>query len=572
MHDMVIRGGLLVDGTGAPPREADIAIDGEMITAVGVSLPPGKREVNAVGKLVTPGWVDIHTHYDGQAMWDPLLLTSSLHGVTTVVFGNCGVGFAPVHASDRANLISLMEGVEEIPEVVLDAGLKWDWETFPQYLDALDAVPRAIDIGAQVAHHPLRMYVMGERAMRRERATDEDIATMRKLTAEAMAAGALGFTTSRTQVHKNSCGDLAPAFDASIEELFGIAEALTLSKRGAFGINSDFDDEEAEVDWMAELSRKTGRPVWFLMTEHPSDPARWRRLINLVDRANQSGAMIFAQVAGRPVGLIMGVGTNVNPFTIRPSFASLAALSAEDCLAAMRRPEVRAQLIADKPSAEMLAKLSPFRQAIATSWDRIFLMGDSPDYEPPPEASVMAAAQREGRTPDEVAYDYITKTGTSRFLFFPLANYAEGNLDVVLSMLKREGTILGLGDGGAHCSSIMDAGIASYMLTHWTRDRHRGERLPLEFVVKLLTSETAAFMGLHDRGRLAAGLRADINIIDYTNLQLHVPEVWSDMPANGRRLIQRVDGYEMTIVAGTPVFERGEHTGALPGRLIRGHS
>ena len=572
MHDLVIRGGRLVDGTGAPARVADVAIDGDRISAVGQALPPGRREVDAAGRLVTPGWVDIHTHYDGQALWDPLLLTSSLHGVTTVVFGNCGVGFAPVRASDRKDLISLMEGVEEIPELVLEAGLKWNWETFPQYLDALDAVPRAIDIGAQVAHHPLRMYVMGARAVRRERATPADIALMRKLTAEAMAAGALGFTTSRTQVHKNANGALAPAYDASVEELFGIAQALADAGRGAFGVNSDFNDEEGEIGWLSELSRKTGRPAWFLLIDHPDHPARWRHLMELVEQSNRSGAKVFGQIAGRPVGLIMGAGTAVNPFSIRPAYSALAALSPDECLAAMRRPEVRASLLADQPSEEILARLSPFRRAIATRWDRIFLMDAPPDYEPPPEASVESVARKEGRSPDEVAYDTMTREGPDRFLFFPLANYNGGNHEAVLAMLQQEGTVLGLGDGGAHCSSIMDAGIASYMLTHWTRDRSRGARLPLELIVKRLTSETADFMGLGDRGRIAPGLRADINVIDYANLHLRAPEVRNDMPANGRRLMQRVDGYDMTIVAGVPVFEHGEHTGALPGRLIRGQS
>ena len=568
MHDIVIRGGSILDGTGKPGFAGDVAIDGDKIAAVGGKAGPGRREIDAGGLLVTPGWVDVHTHYDGQATWDPILAPSSWHGVTTILFGNCGVGFAPVRPDHRDALIDLMEGVEDIPGITLTEGLQWDWESFPQFLDVLERMPRTMDVGAQIPHHPLRVYVMGERAIRREPATAADIAEMRRLTEEAMRAGAFGFTTSRTNSHKTTKGDFVPGRNAEIDELVGIGQALGDVGTGAFGMNSDFDDEAAEFDWITKLAKQTGRPVWFLLTDRYKDPQRWRRILDGVRQARAAGAVVAAQVAGRPVGVILGIATSLNPFSIRPSYRPLDNLSAEDRIARMRDPALRAKLLAEAPSASELAKLSQNRLNITSRWDRMFVMGNPPDYEPTEESSIASIAKRQGRSCDEVAYDYLTE-GPDRFLFFPVTNYVEGDLGIVRDMLTDPVTILGLGDGGAHCASIIDASVPSFMLSYWGRDRKRGPGLPVEQLVKWQTSETAEFFGFRDRGRLAPGLRADVNLIDFGALSLHAPEVIADLPAGGRRLVQRVDGYRMTVCAGVPVFENGAHTGALPGKLVR---
>jgi N-acyl-D-amino-acid deacylase len=568
MHDMVIRGGTIIDGTGKAAFTGDVAIAGGRIVEVGGRPGPGRREIDATGLLVTPGWVDVHTHYDGQAMWDPLLAPSCWHGVTTAMFGNCGVGFAPVRPQHRAALMDLMEGVEEIPGVVLADGLTWEWESFPEFLDALERRPRAIDIAAQIAHHPLRVYVMGDRAIRLEAAGAEDIAEMRLLTIEALRAGAFGFTTSRTDSHKTPVGEMVPSRYAASDELMGIGSALGAVGAGAFGMNSDFDDEAAELAWMTQLAKETGRPVWFLLTDRYDDPARWRRLLAAVHAARADGAQLTAQIAGRPIGVMLGIGTALNPFSIRPSYRELDGLSIARQLERLRDPALRARILAETPSEDEVRRLAQFRQLITTRWDKFFIMSDPPDYEPPDEMSVAAIAAREGRRPDEVAYDYLTGA-ENRFLFFPVVNYVHGDHEPIREMLTDPATLLGLSDGGAHCTSIVDAGVPSFMLSHWGRDRRRGPRLPLELLVKRQTSETADFFGMRDRGRLQPGLRADVNLIDFDRLRLHQPELVNDLPAGGRRFVQRVDGYEATLVAGTPTFERGEHTGAMPGHLVR---
>lgn len=570
MHDIVIRGGTIVDGTGKAAFSGDVAIADSRIAGVGGKQGPGKREIDADGLLVTPGWVDVHTHYDGQAMWDPLIAPSSWHGVTTALFGNCGVGFAPVKKEHRGALMDLMEGVEEIPNPVLAAGLNWEWESFPQFMDELERRPRAIDIGAQIAHLPLRVYVMGDRAVRREPATPDDIAKMRDLTVEALRSGAFGFTTSRTDSHKTPDGELVPSRDADDHELLGIGQALGITGTGAFGMNSDFDDEEFEIRWMRKQAKATGRPVWFLLTDRYSDPQRWRRLIKAVHEARREGLPLVAQMAGRPIGVMMGIGTALNPFTVRPSYKKLESLPIEEQRRRLRDPAVRREILADVPSDAEIEKLAQFRQVVAKKFDKFFVMGNPPDYEPGPEKSVAAIAAREGRTPEEVAYDYILEEG--QYLYFPVVNYVTGDQGPILEMLNDPACLLGLSDGGAHCTSIVDAGVPTYMLTHWARDRARGPRYPLEQVVKRQTSDTAEFFGLRDRGRLHPGLRADVNVIDFMNLQVQKPEIVHDMPASGRRFIQRVNGYETTICGGQPIYERGEHTGALPGKLVRdGH-
>jgi N-acyl-D-amino-acid deacylase len=567
MHDIVIRGGTIVDGTGQSAFTGDLAIEGGRIVAVGGKQGPARRDIDANGLLVTPGWVDAHTHYDGQAMWDPLLAPSCWHGVTTVIFGNCGVGFAPVKKHHRQALMDLMEGVEEIPNPVLAAGLSWEWESFPDFMDALERRDRAIDICAQAAHLPMRVYVMGDRAVRREAATPDDIAEMRKLTIEALRSGAFGFTTSRTDSHKTPSGEMVPSRDADDHELLGIGSALGVTGTGAFGMNSDFDDEEFELRWMRKLARDTGRPVWFLLTDRYEDPERWRRLLKATHEARAEGLPITAQMAGRPIGVMMGIGTALNPFTVRPSYKALEGLPIEEQRRRLRDPQVRARILGDKPSEAEIAKLAQFRQVVARRFDKFFVMGNPPDYEPGPEKSVAAIARREGRTPEEVAYDYILEDG--QYLYFPVVNYTTGDHGPILEMLNDPACLLGLSDGGAHCTSIVDAGVPTYMLTHWGRDRERGPKLPIEKLIKRQTSETADFFGLNDRGRLAPGLRADVNLIDFDRLRVQKPELVHDMPASGRRFIQKVDGYRATLVNGQPIFENGQHTGALPGKLMR---
>jgi N-acyl-D-amino-acid deacylase len=568
MHDIVIRGGTIVDGTGAPAFTGDIAVDDGRITAVGGKAGPARRVIDADGLLATPGWVDVHTHYDGQATWDPMLAPSSWHGVTTILFGNCGVGFAPVRPHHRAALIDLMEGVEDIPGPVLAEGLKWNWESFPDFLDALERMPRTIDVAAQIPHHPLRVYAMGDRAIAREPATADDIAVMRKLTEEAVRAGAFGFTTSRTNAHKTTRGEMVPGRFAEIDELTGIGGALGALGAGAFGMNSDFADEKAEFEWITRLGKETGRPVWFLLTDRPTDPQRWRRIMAGVHRARAEGASVTAQIAGRPVGVILGIATSLNPFSIRERYKQFEILPLAKRLARLRDPAVRQAILGDAPSPSLLGRLSPLIQLIATRWDRMYVMGDPPDYEPRAETSVAAIAARTNHSPGEVAYDYLTENA-GNFLFFPVTGYAQDDHEPIREMLSDPATLLGLGDGGAHVAQIVDASMPSYMLTHWARDRERGPGLALEFVVKRLTSETADFFGFGDRGRLQPGKRADINVIDHRRLRLHPPEVVHDLPAGGKRLVQRADGYAATLVAGIPAFEHGEHTGAMPGRLVR---
>ncbi|MBU8874450.1 amidohydrolase family protein [Reyranella sp. MMS21-HV4-11] len=568
MHDIVIRGGTIVDGTGAPAFQGDVALDGDRIVQVGGKAGPGKREVKAEGRLVTPGWVDVHTHYDGQATWDPVLAPSSWHGATTLVFGNCGVGFAPVRNEHQKALIEMMEGVEDIPGITLTEGLKWDWESFPEYLDALERLPRTIDIGAQVAHHPLRVYAMGERAIKREMATAEDIELMARLTEEALKAGAVGFTTSRTDQHKTLAGDLVPGRYAEHEELIAIGKAMGRAGRGTFGFLSDFDDEKAEWNWVRQVARESGRPVWFLLTDRGYDPQRYKRLMEGVRACRADNLPLYAQVAGRPVGLTLGLNTSLNPFGLREGYAALAHLPPAEMLAKLRTPEVRRLILSQEASPRLLEVLPPLSRQIATRWDRMYPLGDKPDYEPAPERSIEALAKAEGVTPQEYCYDYLVGA-ENRMVYFPVTNYVHGDLEVVRELIEDPHTILGLSDGGAHCGVICDASLNSSMLQHWVRDRTRGPRLGLEFVVKRMTSSTADFYGFKDRGRLQPGMKADVNVIDFDGLTLHSPKMIFDLPAGGRRLVQSVDGYDMTICSGTPIFEKGEETGARPGKLVR---
>jgi N-acyl-D-amino-acid deacylase len=569
VHELVIRGGTLVDGTGAPSRTADVAVDDGQITEVGQVEGRGRREVDADGLLVTPGFVDVHTHYDGQVTWDPLLTPSCWHGVTTAVMGNCGVGFAPVRPGSEQWLIQLMEGVEDIPGTALAEGIAWGWETFPQYLDVIERMPRAIDIGTQVPHGAVRGYVMGERGARNEPATPDDIAAMAAIVKEGIAAGALGFSTSRTIMHRAVDGEPVPGTFAAEDELFGIGRALGELGTGLFELapagvmGEDLSAPEKEVAWMRRLSAATGRPVSFALSQHNLAPDQWREILRLAQEAVGEGADLRAQVGGRPTNLLVGWQT-FHPFKFRPSYIAIEHLPLAERVAKLRDPEVRRAILSEPSPDDRMA------QVVGTSYDRIFPMGEPPDYEPGPERSVEAIAAREGRPAEEVLYDLMLQHDGRELLMFALLGYSYGNLDDMREMILHPNAALGLSDGGAHCGVICDASIPTFMLTHWVRDRSRGERLPLELVVRKQTGDTARLYGLGDRGVVAPGYKGDLNVIDLEQLSLRLPELVFDLPGGARRLIQKADGYVATVVAGEVTMERGADTGARPGRLVRG--
>jgi N-acyl-D-amino-acid deacylase len=565
VHDLVIRNGKVIDGSGGPARRVDIAVDGDRITIVGEVTDVGRREIDAAGRLVTPGWVDIHTHYDGQATWDPDMSPSSWHGVTTIVMGNCGVGFAPAHRQqDRRDwLIQLMEGVEDIPGTALAEGMTWNWESFPEYLDELDRMPRVMDVSALVPHGPLRAYVMGERGGANAEATPDEIARMGELVREAVEAGAMGFSTTRTILHRAKDGELAAGTTASADELIGIGLAMGEAGAGVFELASDMFDPEGEFAWMARISRETGRPVTFNCLQDDVRPDHWRKLIELADKANADGATIVPQVAGRPACLLLGFESSANPFMFTPGYAEIAQLPFAERIERLRRPEVRSAILEASLKIEGIA-------AFLSNFDKLFPLGDPPDYEPGPEQCVAAIARREGRDPNEVAYDLLLENDGHALLYFPLLGYTEGDFGALHEMLVRPGTVLGLGDGGAHCGILCDASLPTYMLSHWARDRDRGDRLSVEQAVHLQTRQTAALYGFDDRGLLAPGYLADINVIDFDALGLDAPEMVYDLPAGGRRLIQRATGYVATVKRGVIVRQLDEATGEHPGSLVRG--
>ena len=565
MADLTIRNGLLVDGTGAPARPADVVVDGDRI--VGVTEPgqgsAGHREIDADGRLVTPGFVDIHTHYDGQATWDPEMTPSGWHGVTTVVMGNCGVGFAPADPARRDWLIQLMEGVEDIPGTALAEGMSWNWESFPEYLDELDSMPRVMDVAAQIPHGAVRGYVMGERGAANEPASAEDIALMSKLVEEGLRAGAVGFTTTRTVLHRAKDGELAAGTTAEVEELLGLGDALGAAGTGVFGVASDMIDPTPEFDWMIEISRRTGRPVTFGCLQNDVRPEQWRELLDRAADANAAGARIVPQVAGRPACLLFGFESSVHPFITHRAYREIAHLPLAERVAQLRTPERREAILSEEVTR------SGFGAYLLSSFQKLFPLGDPPDYEPAPERSVAAIAAREGRRPEEVTYDLMLGRDGTELLYFPMLGYSHGDFEAMREMLDRDDTVLGLGDGGAHCGILCDASLPTYMLTHWSRDRDRGARFTLEQVVAMQTSRTAALYGFDDRGVVAPGLRADLNVIDLDGLRLSPPEMVHDLPAGGRRLIQRATGFAATICAGEPVRLDDESTGSRPGRLVR---
>ncbi len=556
---LVIRNGTIVDGSGSEPYRADIAITGRTITAIGPNLPKGTEEIDATGKLVTPGFVDVHTHYDAQVTWSGRLSPSSWNGVTTVLLGNCGVGFAPCHPEQRDMLVNLMEGVEDIPEVVLTEGLPWNWHTFPDFLDALDRNQYDTDIATQVPHAALRVYVMGQRGADREPATAADRLAMAALTREGIAAGALGFSTSRTLNHRTADGKHIPTLRAEENELTEIAEAMGA---GWVQIVSDFDDPDHEFNLFRRVAEASGRPVTLTLLQSDARPDGWRDLLRHIEHANAAGHRITGQVRSRPTSVLLGFELSQNPFMGRPTYKEIAALPFPERMRHLRDPAFREKLINEPFHGSKRAQR-------VLRWDRMFPLGDPPNYEPTPDQSVAARAMREGRTPDEVAYDLLLENDGKAILYLPTTNYAAGNLDVVHDMIAHPDTLLGLGDGGAHVGIMCDATATSYALTHWTRDRGEG-LFPIAFVIKRLTRDNAAAIGLHDRGLLKPGLKADINIIDYDKLLLRGPEIVYDLPAGGKRLVQRTEGFDATIVSGQVVYRHGEATSALPGRLVRG--
>ena len=568
--DLVVRGGTIIDGSGGEPREGDVALRGGAIAQVGRILGAGAEEIDAKGMIVTPGFVDIHTHYDGQITWDERLQPSSLHGVTTVVMGNCGVGFAPCRPDQHDLLIRVMEGVEDIPGVVMAEGIPWSWESFPQYLDAIERRRADVDFAAQVPHAPVRVFTMGQRGADREPALADDIARMAAIVAEGVAAGALGFSTSRSILHRLKDGRLAPTITVNEDELRGIALGLKALGRGVLQFIDDFNDAMAEGSASLAMWRRlceiSGRPVSFNLAQNPFwEAGMWRHILEFVKAANRAGLTMKAQVCNRPIGANFGLECSTHAFAFSPSFRAMAGLSTAAKVAAMRSPELRARLLAETPDDP-----NPRLIAMARDFDRMYRLGDPPDYSPKPGDSIGAAARRRGIPALEHAYDVLLEGDGTRLLYYPLANFQHGNFDEIHDMITHPCTVQGIADGGAHLGMICDASAPTHLLVHWTRDRRDGVRLPLPWAVRELTRATAAVVGLNDRGLVAPGYKGDLNVIDYDHLRLHPPHVQSDLPAGGRRLMQKADGYAATVVSGVVTYRHGEPSGALPGRLIRG--
>ena len=579
MFDLKITGGRIVDGTGAAAYVGDVAIENGKIVAIGASVPGAARKtLDATGRIVTPGFVDVHTHYDGQVTWDDNLDPSGGHGVTTVVMGNCGVGFAPVRPGQEEWLIQLMEGVEDIPGTALSEGITWEWETFPEYLDALEKRKTSVDFGTQLAHGALRAYVMGERGAKNEPATPKDIAEMRELTRQAIVAGALGVSTSRVLGHRAMDGEPVPGTFAAEDELFGLGYALKDAGQGVFELapagadGQDLVNAKREVDWMKKLSAEIGRPVTFAMLQNETEPGLWREIMTESIEAAEQGAQLYPQIAARPFGLMIGLQTH-HAFKRRPTFVRLEAEtdSFAALAAAMREPANKAAILAETNLPANPGNLfDGMTDMIALTLHRLYAIGDPPNYEPTPDRSVKAIAEAQGVEPIEVAYDLFAAGDGTNMLMMPIFNYVAGNHDVIREMLTNPFCVSGLSDGGAHCGMICDASIPTFMLTHWARDRSRGEKLDLEWIVKKQTKDTATLFGMNDRGTLEVGKKADLNVIDFDNLRLRSVKLVHDLPAGGRRLLQKAEGYDYTIVSGEITREKGVDTGARPGRLVRG--
>jgi N-acyl-D-aspartate/D-glutamate deacylase len=566
--DLVIRGGLLVDGSGADPYEADVGIVGDRIEDVGKITVRARRELDAHGMVVTPGFVDIHTHYDGQVTWESRVVPSSAHGVTTVVMGNCGVGFAPCRPDQHDLLIRLMEGVEDIPHPVLVDGLPWTWETYPQYLDFLASRRYDMDICGYVPHAPVRVYVMGMRGANREPATREDLRQMAQIVREAVAAGAMGFSTSRTFFHRSSNGKSTPSFEAGEEELMTLAGALRDENSGVMQLITDYESPESTFTLLRRMVRRAGRPLSVSLLEGGYGPMtlRWRDVLDWAAQSSSDGLPIKAQVLSRAIGVMLGHELTLNTFYTCPTYLELAHLPFEEKIRELHRPEIRARILAESADPDPTIVLG----RLAREFDHMFILGDPPDYEQPFDQSIASRAQRAGITAEEMVYDLMLQRDGHNNLYVTLCNYEHGSLESSREMMLHPGAVLGLGDGGAHCGTICDGSYPTFMLTHWVRDRKRGARLPLAQVIKWLSHDTARAVELNDRGIVAQGFKADLNVLDLEGLHLHAPEVIRDLPTGGRRLMQRAQGYAATIVSGQVVYQDGKATGVLPGRLVRG--
>lgn len=566
MLDLIIKNGDIVDGTGSKAFKGDLGILNGTIVKIGEISDEAKNIIDASGSHVIPGFVDIHTHYDGQVTWSEELTPSSNHGVTTAVMGNCGVGFAPCRPEDKERLISLMEGVEDIPHPVLSEGLPWNWETFPEYLDSLSERQYDIDFAAQVPHGPLRVYVMGDRGANRETATPEDIEKMADLTSEAVKAGALGFSTSRTLNHQTAEGQPTPTLTAELDEMVGIAKGVQAAGSGVMQVVTDFKGNDNEFELLKEMAKQSGRPLSVSVAQHHRVTDGWRNILRTIERANSEGVKLTAQVCGRPIGVLFGLELTNNPFSAHPSFIEIKDLPLDEKLFKLRDEQFRERLLAEAPQVEN----NPFLRQAHARYHDMYVMQENPDYEPPPSESIASQAMELGLNPLELCLDILTRGEGKDMIYYAFLNYGESSLDPAKEMMEHPNTILGLGDGGAHCGSICDGSFTTHMLTHWTRDRKRGEKLELPWVIKAHCRDTAKAVGLNDRGILAPGYRADINIVDLKKMQLRKPEVHFDLPAGGRRLMQYADGYVATIVNGVPIYLDGESTGARPGRLVRG--
>ncbi len=553
---------MVVDGTGAAPRTADVAIEGDTIVAVGAVPTAGRQEVDADGALVTPGWVDVHTHYDGQATWDPEMAPSAHHGVTTAVMGNCGVGFAPVRPDGHDFLIELMEGVEDIPGTALHEGIDWRWESFGEYLDTLATMRRTLDLGAQVPHAAVRAYVLGERAHEDDLSVDES-RQLADVVAAGIREGGLGFSTSRTILHRSQHGYVPGTF-APDEELAVIADALAEVGRGLFQYVSDDRVDGGERAWLHDLSAK-GVDVTYSLAQVPGYALAYRDALDGAAAQSARGARITPQVPARPTGMLYGLQSSFHPFMTHPSYRPLWGLPHGELVARFRDPEFRAQLLSEEPQTHNRPA-----HALATMFHQMYPLGSVPDYEPTRESSAAAVAAATGRRPAEVVYDWLLEDDGMAFLFSPLGSYVDHDHGAIREMLAHPASAAGLGDGGAHCGLICDASFPTYLLTHWARDRTRGERLPVELVVQKQTQATATVYGMTDRGVLDVGMLADVNVIDHDNLVLHAPRMVRDLPAGGKRLLQDVEGYLHTVKAGEVTFVDGEPTGARPGRTLRG--
>jgi len=562
-HDLVIRGGTIADGSGGALIQGDIAVLDGKVSAIGEVPGQGREEIDAAGRIVTPGFVDVHTHYDGQCIWAEELSPSSSHGVTTAVMGNCGVGFAPCRKEDHDLLINVMEGVEDIPDVVMTEGLPWDWETFPEYLDTVDKGKRDIDVAAYLPHSPLRVYAMGARGATREAANDEDLAKMQQIAREAMEAGALGFATSRLSIHKTADGESIPTFEADIAELEAICGGMKEAGSGTFQIVLDaFVGWDKEYQVIERVVKTSGRPATFTLASGNDAPPRWRNVLAMLEQTNAEDGMATAQIMPRPIGLIAGLELTVHPFVLCPSWAKIADLSIDEQVKAMRDPELRAALI-----SEEFEHGHPFN-ALARDWNWLFPLDDPPDYAPPREMSMAGQATAKGCTPQEIAYDRILDTNGRGLFLAALGNYENAKLDSAHEMLSHPNCIPGLGDGGAHYGAICDASYSTYLLTQFVKGE--GElRFGLAEAVHMLSRKAARAVGLDDRGLLEVGAKADINVIDLDRLRLHLPEVVRDLPAGGRRLHQRATGYDATIVSGEVIRRFDQSTGARPGKLVR---